>query len=118
MTTNKDVDTYISRQPENVQQILQKIRGLVHEIAPGATEVISYGIPTFDLNGKHLIHFAGFKKHVSLFPTSSGVEVFKDELESYATSRGTIQFPLDKSIPYELIRKITKFRANQILSNK
>ncbi len=75
---------------------------------------MSYRIPTFDLNGRHLVHFAAFKKHIGFFPTSSPIPVFKDELAGYKTSKGTIQFPLDKSIPYGLIKKITAFRVKEV----
>lgn len=97
-----------------VINILNKIRKTVLSVVPNAVETVSYGIPTFDYNGKHLIHFAAFKKHVSIFPTSQPIEKFKEELKDYKTSKGTIQFPLDKEIPYDLIKKITEFRYSQL----
>ena len=114
MTLSK-IDEYIEIQPATVQPILQKIRQVVRDVAPEATETISYGIPTFDVNGTHLVHFAGFKNHISFFPTSSPMPVFKKELEGYKTSAGTIQFSLDKPIPYDLIKKITIFRLKEII---
>jgi uncharacterized protein YdhG (YjbR/CyaY superfamily) len=108
------IDTYIDGFPVEVQKILQKLRQTIHKEAPRATEAISYGIPTFKLHG-NLIHFGGFKNHVSLFPGSEAVEVFEKELSDYETSKGTIQFPLDKPIPYALVRKITKFRVTKSL---
>lgn len=109
------IDKYIESFPKETREILSKIRETIREVAPTAQETISYGIPTFDLNNKHLVHFAGFKDHVSFFPTSSPIPVFKNELTSYKTSKGTIQFELDKPIPYSLIKKITEFRVREIL---
>ncbi len=108
--TPKDIDEYIDRCPKNVQAKLRKIRATIHRAAPAATEAISYQIPTFKLGG-NLIHFAAFPNHISLFPTSSGVAAFKDELREYKLSKGTIQFPLDRPIPYGLITRITRFRV-------
>ncbi|MCA9371461.1 DUF1801 domain-containing protein [Candidatus Woesebacteria bacterium] len=110
----ESIDKYIAGFPPQVQEILQKIRKTIRNQAPNASETISYAIPTFDLNGKHLIHYAGFKKHIGLFPTSSGVAAFKVQLTDYKTSKGTIQFPLDKPIPYGLIKKITVFRVEEV----
>jgi uncharacterized protein YdhG (YjbR/CyaY superfamily) len=111
----QNIDDFISTFPKDVQDILQKIRKTIHEAAPEAVETISYGIPTFDLHGSHLVHFAGAKHHIGFYPTSSGIEKFKSELSAYKLSRGTVQFPLDKPIPYELIRRITLFRVTETL---
>ncbi len=116
-TKYSTIDEYISVFPKEVQIILQKIRTTIHKEAPTATEAISYGIPTFKLQG-NLIHFGGFKDHVSLFPGSEAVEVFAKDLQKYTVSKGTIQFPLDKPIPYELVKRITKFRVEKSTSNK
>jgi len=116
MPEYKDIDEYIAFYPQDVQEKLQKIRKLIHEEAPEATEAISYGIPTFKLFGKNLVHFGGFKEHISFFPTSSPFEHFKEELKDYATTNGTIQFPNDKEIPYDLIKKITQFRIQEYLA--
>jgi len=112
------VDEYISRYPENIQKILKKIRRVIREVAPEAIEKISYGMPTF-YQKENLVHFAANKKHLGFYPTSSGVKNFKEELIDYKTSKGAIQFPYDKPIPYELIKKIVKFRLNEsLLKNK
>ena len=110
----KNIDEYIERYPKNIQVILQKIRLTIKRSAPEATETISYQIPTFKLGG-NLVHFAAFTKHISFFPTSSGIAKFKKELEDYETSKGTIRFPIGKPIPYELISKITKFRVKEVI---
>ena len=85
---------------------------LIHKEAPGATEKISYGVPTFYLNG-NLVHFGAQKNHIGLYPTSSGVNNFEKELKNYAHSTGAIRFPFDRPIPYALIRKIVKFRVKE-----
>ena len=108
------VDEYISRYPKEVQPILKNIREEIRKTAKDAEETISYGIPTYKLNKTNLVHFGAFKDHVGFFPTSSGVEYFKEELKNYKTSKGTVQFPLDKKIPYALIKKIVKFRIKEV----
>lgn len=108
------IDEYISIFPENVQEILKKLRQAIRESAPKAKEAISYKIPTFKLNG-NLVHFAAYKKHIGFYPTPSGIEAFKMELSPYEASKGTIKFPLDKPIPYELVKKIVKFRVKENL---
>jgi uncharacterized protein YdhG (YjbR/CyaY superfamily) len=113
-TPPKDIDAYIAGFPPDVQEILKKIRLTIKEAAPEATEKISYQIPTFYLKG-NLVHFAAFKNHIGFFPTSSGVEKFKDELSVYELSKGTIRFPLGKPIPYNIITKITMFRVEENL---
>jgi uncharacterized protein YdhG (YjbR/CyaY superfamily) len=113
-TPPKDIDAYIAGFPPDIQEILQKIRLTIKEAAPEATEKISYQIPTFYLKG-NLVHFAAFKNHIGFFPTSSGIEKFKDELSSYVVSKGTARFPLGKPIPYDLISRITKFRVAENL---
>ena len=105
------VDQYIKWFPADVQGILENIRRVIKEVAPQAEETISYGMPAFKFNNRVLVYYAAFKDHVSLFPTGEGVEAFKDKLKGYKASKGTIQLPLDKPIPYELISEITKHRA-------
>ncbi len=117
MTTNL-VDRYIQKYPKEVQSQLQAIREVIRSVIPGGVERISYGIPTVDLFGKHVVHFAGFKNHISFFPTPSPIPVFQKALARYKTSKGAIQFPLDKPIPYDLIRRITEFRVREITSIK
>jgi uncharacterized protein YdhG (YjbR/CyaY superfamily) len=97
---------------DSTQKKLQQIRELVKSLAPGATETIAYGIPTFRLNG-NLVHFAGYAQHIGFYPGSEAIEVFNQDLTLYKTSKGTIQFPLDKPLPLELIRKITLYRVQK-----
>lgn len=110
-----DIDAYIAGFPAEVQAILQKVRAVIRKAAPTAEEAMKYGIPTFVLDG-NLIHFAGFKSHVGLYPTPSGIVAFKKELAGYASSKGAIQFTLDKPIPYALIERIAKFRVKENLA--
>jgi uncharacterized protein YdhG (YjbR/CyaY superfamily) len=109
----KTVDEYIAAFPKNVQDILEELRRVIRESAPDAEEAINYGIPTFKLNGGNMVHFAAFKSHIGFFPTPTAIVAFKKELSGYKTSKGTIQFPLDKPIPFDLIRKIVKFRVEE-----
>jgi uncharacterized protein YdhG (YjbR/CyaY superfamily) len=109
----KTVDEYIAGFPKNIRDVLEELRRIIRESAPEAEETISYGIPTFDLNGKHLVHFAAYKSHVGFYPTSSGIKAFKKELSPFKTSKGTVQFPLDKPIPFDLVKKIVKFRVKE-----
>lgn len=113
----KNIDEYIATFPKNMQTILQELRQVIRDVAPEAEEAISYQIPTFKLNG-NLVHFAAFKNHISFFPTSSGVEAFQKELSNYQTSKGTIRFPLDKPIPFDLVKKIVKYRVKENLERK
>ena len=113
MPTNL-IDKFISQYPPEVQTILQKIRALIQKSAPGAEEAMSYGIPTFKLNGKNLVHFSAFKEHIGFYPTPAGIEKFKKELSVYEGAKGSVKFPLDKPIPYTLIGKITQFRVKEV----
>ncbi|MBM3148061.1 MAG: DUF1801 domain-containing protein, partial [Actinobacteria bacterium] len=83
-------------------------------VAPGATETISYGIPTFDLEGTHLVHFAGYRAHIGLYPAPSGIAAFRDELEPYRPAKGSVRFPLDRPLPTGLIRRIVAFRVDEV----
>ena len=103
-----NIDEYIASFPPDVQKIMQELRAFIRSLVPQAGEKISYGIPTFTLHS-NLIHFGGFSSHISLFPGGEPVEHFKDELTGYVTSKGTIQFPLGKPLPYDLIRRIVEF---------
>ncbi|HLX40934.1 MAG TPA: DUF1801 domain-containing protein [Ktedonobacteraceae bacterium] len=100
------IDEYIASFPVEVQAILEKVRQAIRKAAPEAVETMSYGIPTFDLNGKHLVFFAGWKHHISLYPIPAGDEAFQQTLSQYRRARGTIQFQLDKPIPYDLVEEI------------
>jgi len=103
-----NVDDYISNFPGDTQQPLKKVRVIIRKVIPEAEEVISYGIPTYKVDGKNIIHFGGYPKHIGFYPGSVGIEMFKDKLGDYKTSKGTIQFQLDEPIPYDLIKEITE----------
>ncbi len=106
------IDEYIAAFPEEVQKILKQMRAVIRAAAPDAKEKISYGIPTF-YSTENLVHFAGYKHHVGFYPTSSGIEHFGKDLAGYELSRGTVRFPLDKPIPYDLVTRITEFRVKE-----
>jgi uncharacterized protein YdhG (YjbR/CyaY superfamily) len=112
--TPTTVEEYIAQFPPDVQPILQKVRAVIKETAPQAVEKISYQMPYYSLNGR-LVYFAGHSHHLGLYPMASGVEAFKEELSAYKLAKGTVQFPYDKPIPYELIRKIVRFRVEENL---
>jgi|ERR1044071_5694409 uncharacterized protein YdhG (YjbR/CyaY superfamily) len=115
MTTKPtNIDEYIAGFPEDVQKILEQIRGTIKKAAPDAGEKISYAIPTFTLNG-NLVHFAAFKNHIGFYPAPTGAEAFKEELSVYKTGKGSVQFPIDKPMPLNLISKIVQFRVKQNL---
>lgn len=116
MKKPKNSDEYISSFPPATQKILQQIRTTLKKVAPKAEEAISYGIPVFNLNGTYLLYFAGFKNHVSIYPAPRGNDEFKETLSAYKGGKGTVQFPLDKPIPFNLITKIAKFRLKENLS--
>ena len=106
----KNIDDYIAGFPEATQKSLNKIRATIQKVIPKAEETISYGIPTFKINGRYVIYFAGYKNHVSVYPAPRGNPGFKKELSVYKGGKGTVQFPLDKPLPLELITRIAKFR--------
>lgn len=116
--TPQDIDEYIAGFPSDVQEILQQIRMTIRELVPDAGERISYQIPTITLKGKNLVHFAAFKQHVSLYPAPRGYEGFREELSAYKGGKGTVQFPLDKPIPFDLITRIVKFKVQENLSRE
>lgn len=107
------IDEYIALYPDNVREIMEEMRRVIRECAPDAEEAIAYGIPTFKLAGKNLVHFAAYKNHIGFYPASSGIAMFKDELSAFKISTGTVRFPLNKPIPYELVRKIVIFRVKE-----
>jgi len=110
------IEEYIGTFPEDVQAILQKMRQTIREAALGAVEAISYQMPTFKLNGRNLVHFAAFKSHIGFYPIPSGIEAFKEELSPYKQGKGSVQFPLDKPIPYDMVERIVKYRVKENLS--
>ncbi len=108
------IDAYIAEFPPETQRVLQEVRAVIRQAAPDATETISYAMPTFDLNGRHLVHFAGYAKHLGLYPTPSGTEAFEEDFKPYKRGKGSVQFPLDRPMPLELIRRIVEFRVEKV----
>src|SRR5512133_2452972 len=108
------IDEYITGFPEKTRGILEKLRATIAKSAPDAEETINYGIPTFTLNG-NLVHFAAFKNHIGFYPTPSGIEAFRKDLSVYEGAKGSVKFPLEKPLPYDLISKIVKFRVTENL---
>ena len=113
----KTIDEHIATFPKNVQSILQELKQVIREAAPEAKETISYQIPAFRQNGL-LVWFAAFKTHIGFFPKASGIENFKEKLCSYEISKGTVRFPIGEPIPYDLIKKIVRFRVKENLIEK
>jgi uncharacterized protein YdhG (YjbR/CyaY superfamily) len=110
--TPKDIDDYLRGYPKHVQPLLSQMRLTVKKAAPQATEKISYGIPTFALDG-NLVHFAAFKNHIGFYPTASVITAFSNELSSYKCWKGTVQFPLDEPLPLTLVSRMVKFRVKE-----
>ncbi|MGI8952696.1 MAG: DUF1801 domain-containing protein [Chitinophagaceae bacterium] len=108
----KNIDKYIAGFPKDIQNKLEEIRATIKKAAPEAAEIISYSIPAFKLNGI-LVYFAGYKNHIGFYPTSTGIKNFQDELSDYKTSKGAIQFPIDKPLPINLITKIVRFKVKE-----
>ena len=109
------IDGYLRQFPPEVRKKLAELRSVIRECAPCAREKISYGIPTFDHEG-NLVHFAGYAGHIGFYPGAAGIESFHKELAGYRTSKGTVQFPLERQLPFALIRRIVKFRVRQNLA--
>ena len=110
----KNIDDYVDRFPKEVQQLLEKMRVTIRKAAPKAKETISYGIPTFTLDG-YLVYFAAYKSHIGFYPGASAITAFKKELSVYKGAKGSIQFPFDKPLPLALVSRIVKFRMKQDL---
>lgn len=108
-----NIDTYIGQFPSEVQTILRHIRKLIQDAAPEAEELFSYGMPAYKQNKKPLVYFAAFKNHIGFYATPSGHSEFQDELSKYKQGKGSVQFPLDKPIPYALIERMVKFRVKE-----
>lgn len=117
MNGYNNIDEYILSFPEEIAGLLQQIRSVISEAAPGATEKISYGMPTFYLKG-NLIYFAAHKTHIGLYPTASPIIAFASRLAAYKTSKGAIQFPYNQPLPLELIREIVEFRIKEKANTK
>jgi uncharacterized protein YdhG (YjbR/CyaY superfamily) len=105
------IDEYIDTFPKDIQTVLQQVRKTIKAAAPEAGEKISYGIPTFTLNGKYLIYFAGWKQHISIYPIPVGDDEFNQEIAPYVSGKGTLKFPIDKPMPLTLITKIVKLKV-------
>lgn len=114
MQNYKDIDEYINLTPKETQETLEKIRKTIKQAAPEAEEAIRYSMPTFRLNGKNLIHFAAFRNHYGLYPAPGAIVEFEKELTSYKKSKGAIQFQVGEKIPYDLIKKIVKYRIEAV----
>lgn len=115
-TAPQDIDEYLAAFPSDIQALLSQMRAVIHAAAPDAQEAIKYGMPTFTLKSKNLVHFAAHQKHIGFYPTPAGIKQFKDELAAYEQAKGTIRFALNTPIPFELIRKIVQFRAQELLA--
>ena len=113
-TKPNNIDEYIAGFPKDVQKILEQIRTTVKQAAPEAEETISYAMPAFKLQG-NLVYFAAFKNHIGFYPTPSGIESFKKELSVYEGAKGSVKFPIDKPLPFDLISEIVKFRVKETL---
>lgn len=122
MEKPKTIDEYLSHFPDATRAILQKIRETIRTAAPSATESIAYGMPAYKLAGRPLVYFAGYDHHIGFYATPSGHAAFAEELSNYRQGKGSVQFPIDEPIPYELIAKIVQFRvrdqAQQIRKKK
>ena len=121
MSTSKKVyntiDEYIEAFPKNVQSILEELRQVITESAPGSEEAVSYQMPAFKLNGI-LVWFAAFKNHIGFYPKKSAIEAFKEELSDYEVSKGTIRFPINEPVPFDLVKRIVVFRVKENLGKK
>lgn len=109
----KSVDEYIKTFPNDIQSLLEKVRQIIIKNAPKAVETISYGMPAYKTNGKPLVYFAGYKNHIGFYATPNGHSEFSKELSKYKQGKGSVQFSLDKPIPFDLIQKIVIFRVNE-----
>lgn len=116
MNKPTDVESYIADFPDDVQEILNKLRDLVRRISPDAVEGFAYGMPGYKLNGKPLVYFAGYAKHIGLYATPSGHDAFREELAEYKQGKGSVQFPLNKPMPYDMVERLIRFRAKELTS--
>lgn len=112
--TSNPVDLYIGNFPEEVQILLQQVRFTIKDLVPDAEEVIKYAMPTYVFHGTNLVHFAGYKNHVGFYPVPSGIKAFIEELSAYKGAKGSVQFPINQPMPLDLIKKIVRFRKNEI----
>jgi uncharacterized protein YdhG (YjbR/CyaY superfamily) len=112
-STARTIDEYVAEFPPGTRAVLEEMRALIRAEAPEATETISYAIPTFDLGGRHLVHFAGYEKHIGFYPGARGIAAFKEELTGFKSAKGSVQFPLGQPLPADLIRRIVAFRVEE-----
>ncbi|MBN2248499.1 MAG: DUF1801 domain-containing protein [Coriobacteriia bacterium] len=108
------IDEYIAQAPSRARADLARVRAIIRAVIPEAVETMSYGIPTFDIAGKHVVHFGGFARHVGLYPTPSGMDAFQEELAPYVRGKGSVRFGLDEPLPADLIRRIVEYRAEEV----
>ncbi len=113
-STAQSIDEYIAEFPPQTRRALEEVRAVIREAAPGAAETMSYAIPTFDLDGRHLVHFAGYARHVGFYPGADGIAAFAGELEGFKSAKGSVQFPLDEPLPLDLVRRITVYRVERV----
>lgn len=111
-TAPKNLDDYIASFPINVQESLQRMRAIVKEAAPDAQETLKYRIPTFVL-GENLVHFAAFENHIGWYPTPSAIKTFRNELRGFKSAKGSVQFPLERPVPFGLVKKMVRFRVKE-----
>jgi uncharacterized protein YdhG (YjbR/CyaY superfamily) len=112
-----NINEYISGFPDDIKKRLSAVRQIIRKNAPQAEEAITYGIPTFRLNG-NLVHFAGYKKHIGFYPTPSVIDAFKERLSEFPSAKGSVQFPLSKPLPENLIADIVRFRVKENAEKK
>ncbi len=111
-----EINAYIEQFPESTRILLKQVRATIRSVVPDAEEAMRYAMPTFRVNKKNLVHFAGYKEHIGFYPTPSGIQAFEDEFKSkgYQWSKGAVQFPIDQPMPLDLIRRITEFRLEEV----
>ena len=113
-TTPASIDEYIALFPDEIKVLLRKMRRTIQDAAPDAVEAIQYQMPAFQLHGKNLVFFAAFAHHIGFYPIPSGIAAFKKELSGYKQGKGSVQFPLDEPIPFDLVRKIVLYRVQEM----
>jgi uncharacterized protein YdhG (YjbR/CyaY superfamily) len=118
MKKTQTVDDYIADYPDDVQKLLETMRATIKKTAPKAEETIGYGIPTYKLNGKNLVHFGAAKSHIGFYPAPSGISAFQKELKPYKQAKGSVQFPFDEPLPLGIIKKIVQFRVKENMAKK
>jgi uncharacterized protein YdhG (YjbR/CyaY superfamily) len=109
----ESVDQYIESFPADIREMLEKVRAVIRQKAPDAVETMGYGVPAYRTNGKPLVYFAGFRKHIGFYATPAGHEAFSAELSQYKQGKGSVQFPFNRPIPYDLIGQIVEFRVKE-----